>query len=45
MRKTTRLKTLIEAPELLVMPGAYDALSAKLIEEAGFDAVQGSGLE
>ncbi|NNE88132.1 MAG: isocitrate lyase/PEP mutase family protein [Silicimonas sp.] len=43
MRKTTRLKTLIEAPELLVMPGAYDALSAKLIEEAGFDAVQGSG--
>ena len=43
MRKTTRLKTLIEAPKLLVMPGAYDALSAMLIEDAGFDAVQGSG--
>lgn len=43
MRKTTRLKNLIQSPELLVMPGAYDALSAKLIEEAGFDAVQGSG--
>jgi len=43
MRKTTRLKTLIDAPELLVMPGAYDALSAMLIEDAGFDAVQGSG--
>lgn len=43
MRKTTRLKTLIEAPELLVMPGAYDALSAMLIEQAGFDAVQCSG--
>lgn len=42
-RKTTRLKTLIEAPELLVMPGAYDALSAMLIEDAGFDAVQASG--
>lgn len=31
------------APELLVMPGTYDALSAKLIEEAGFEAVQCSG--
>jgi methylisocitrate lyase len=43
MKKTTRLKTLIEAPELLVMPGAYDALSAMMIEDAGFDAVQISG--
>ena len=43
MRKTTRLKTLIQDPKLLVMPGAYDALSAMLIEDAGFDAVQGSG--
>lgn len=43
MRKTTRLKSLIQAPQLLVMPGAYDALSAMLIEDAGFDAVQCSG--
>ena len=43
MRKTTRLKALIEVPELLVMPGAYDALSAMLIEKAGFQAVQASG--
>jgi methylisocitrate lyase len=43
MRKTTQLKTLIQAPKLLVMPGAYDALSAMLIEDAGFDAVQVSG--
>lgn len=43
MRKTKRLKTLIQDPKLLVMPGAYDALSAMLIEDAGFDAVQGSG--
>lgn len=43
MRRTTRLKGLIEAPELLVMPGAFDALSAMLIEDAGFDAVQASG--
>lgn len=44
MRMTTRLRALIHAPELLVMPAAYDALSAKLIEEAGFAAIQCSGL-
>ncbi len=44
MRKTTRLRQLIEAPQLLVMPGAFDPLSARLIAEAGFQAVQGSGL-
>lgn len=43
MRKTTRLKQLIQAPELLVMPGAFDALSARVVQEAGFAAVQGSG--
>ncbi len=42
-RKTTRLKKLIRAKELLIMPGAYDALSAKIIEAAGFDAIQCSG--
>ena len=41
MRKTTRLRQLIEAPQLLVMPGAFDPLSARLIAEAGFHAVQG----
>ena len=43
MRKSTRLKQLILAPELLVMPGAYDALSAKIVQEAGFAAIQCSG--
>ncbi|MCW5750788.1 MAG: isocitrate lyase/PEP mutase family protein [Alphaproteobacteria bacterium] len=43
MRKTTLLKNLIHAPELLVMPGAYDPLSARIIEEAGFAAIQCSG--
>jgi methylisocitrate lyase len=42
-RKTTRLKRLIEAPEILVMPGVYDALSAKLAERAGFAAALMSG--
>lgn len=43
LRKTTRLKQLILAKEILVMPGCYDALSARLIEHFGFQAVQCSG--
>lgn len=43
MRKTTRLKQLILAPEILVMPGAFDPLSARVIAEAGFAAVQCTG--
>ncbi len=43
MKKTTRLKQLLDAPEILVMPGAYDCLSARIIEMAGFQAVQCSG--
>lgn len=44
MRKTTLLKSLIARPEILVMPGAYDPISARLIELAGFEAVQATGL-
>lgn len=44
MRKTTRLKSLIARPEILIMPGAYDPISARLIELAGFEAVQCTGL-
>lgn len=44
MRVTTKLRKLIEDPELLVMPGAYDSISAKLIERVGFKAVQCTGL-
>lgn len=42
--KCSILRDLIRAPKLLVMPTAYDPLSAKLIQEAGYDAVQCSGL-
>lgn len=42
-RKTTRLKELILDKKVLVMPGAYDALSAIIIEKSGFQAVQCSG--
>lgn len=39
MRKTTRLKELILASEILIMPGAHDALVARIIEKIGFQAV------
>jgi 2-methylisocitrate lyase-like PEP mutase family enzyme len=32
-----RLKTLLDRPGLLLMPGCHDAMSARLIEEAGFE--------
>lgn len=43
MKKTTQLKHLIQAPEILVMPGVYDVLSAKVAEKCGIKAVQTSG--
>ncbi len=43
MRKTTLLKKLINDPEILVMPGVYDALSAKIAEKCGCKAIQVSG--
>lgn len=43
MGKGTRLRKLIKSGQTLVMPDAYDALSAKIIEQLGFQAVQCSG--
>jgi carboxyvinyl-carboxyphosphonate phosphorylmutase len=43
MKKTTQLKKLILDEEILVMPGAHDALSAKIIEKVGFKAVTMGG--
>jgi len=43
MRKTSLLKKLILDDEILVMPGAHDALSAKIIEMVGFKAVTMGG--
>jgi carboxyvinyl-carboxyphosphonate phosphorylmutase len=39
----SRLRELLAAPAPLVAPGAYDALSARLVEQAGFDAVYMTG--
>ncbi len=43
MRPTSRLRHLLAGPDLLVAPGAYDALSARLIARAGFPAVYMTG--
>src|SRR2546430_13992304 len=40
--KSRRLRELVRAPEILVMPGAYDVLSALLFEQMRFKAVQGT---
>ncbi|MQA95410.1 MAG: carboxyvinyl-carboxyphosphonate phosphorylmutase [Streptosporangiales bacterium] len=38
-----RLRELLAAGEPVVAPGAYDALSARLVEQAGFDAAYMTG--
>jgi hypothetical protein len=43
VRRTTRLKQQIDAPDILVMPGVHDALGARLAEAAGFAAVTAGG--
>ncbi len=38
MGQSQKLKSILEQPEILVAPGCYDAISARLIERAGFKA-------
>ena len=40
--KSRQLRELVRAPEILVMPGAYDVLSALLFAHMGFKAIQGT---
>ncbi len=42
-RMTTRLRELIARPGCTMAPGAYDALSARMIARAGFEAVYMTG--
>lgn len=44
MKKTTQLRTLINAPEITFLMEAHNGLSAKIVEEAGFQGIWGSGL-
>jgi methylisocitrate lyase len=43
MTQTNRLRELLAADEIIVMPGCYDCMSARLIERAGFKAAFMSG--
>ena len=43
MNKSQLLRDLILGKETLIMPNAYDPISARMIEKAGFKAVQCSG--
>jgi 2,3-dimethylmalate lyase len=43
MRVTTRLRQLLAGPDIVVAPGAYDGLSARLIMQAGFPVVYMTG--
>lgn len=42
-QRNASLRDAIDADEIAVLPGCYDALSAKIVEQAGFDAVYLSG--
>ncbi len=43
MRVTTKFRELLEQPGIIMAPGAYDCLTAKLIETAGFPAIYMTG--
>ena len=42
-RATTQLRQLLREPGLIMAPGAYDCLTARIIEQAGFPAVYMTG--
>ncbi|MFG1703736.1 oxaloacetate decarboxylase [Nonomuraea sp. M3C6] len=44
-RRTTRLRRLLSAPDILVAPGAYDGTGARLVQALGFQAVYLSGFQ
>ena len=43
MRTATILRRMLDGPEIVVLPGAYDGLSARLAERAGFAAMFTTG--
>jgi 2,3-dimethylmalate lyase len=47
MNKRSRLRELIRGEELIVAPGVYDCVSAKIVEKLGFEVafISGYGLE
>ncbi len=43
MKTTTRFRELLRRPEMVVAPGVYDGITARLVEQAGFSAVYMTG--
>jgi 2-methylisocitrate lyase-like PEP mutase family enzyme len=43
MNKCNDFQSLLREPKSFILPGAYDAMSAKLIEETGFRAIYATG--
>jgi len=43
MRATAKLRQLLQEPGIIMAPGAYDCLTARIIEQAGFPAVYMTG--
>ena len=43
MRQSTRLRQLLSSEETLVVPGCYNAMTAKILEKVGFPAVYMTG--
>jgi phosphoenolpyruvate phosphomutase len=44
MKRTTRLRRLVTRPELAFLMEAHDGLSARIVQEAGFEGIWASGL-
>jgi 2-methylisocitrate lyase-like PEP mutase family enzyme len=43
MKTTLRLRKLLSQPDMIVAPGAYDGITARLVEQAGYPAVYMTG--
>ena len=43
-RRTTALRRLVTRPEIAFLMEAHSGLSARIVEEAGFEGIWGSGL-
>lgn len=43
MSKNKQFKALLQQPNAFILPGAYDGMTARLVEEAGFPAIYATG--
>ncbi len=43
MSSAQKLRQLLARPEIIIIPGVYDCLGAKLVEQQGFDVAATSG--